>query len=182
MKNLSRRKLQLISRAVHSIDRCAELAHNTWMIRKQILKDAQAVESARLDLESLASFEISSEDPKHPIENALRENQKGWQAAADGEQTIRMAFDSPQTISRIALLFEENDASRTQEFSLSWRSSTDSNWREIVRQQFNFSPPGTTSEREVFNIPLNDVIGVELKIVPDIGGKGRASLKELVIS
>ena len=152
------------------------------MIRKQILKDAQVAESARLDLASLASFEISSEDPKHPIENALRENQKGWQAAEDGEQTIRMTFDSPQTISRIALLFEEKEASRTQEFTLSWRSSTDPSWREIVRQQYNFSPPGTTTEREVFNIPLDDVIGVELKIRPDIGGKGRASIKELIIS
>jgi hypothetical protein len=152
------------------------------MIRKQILKDAQVAKSPRLDLESLATFEISSEDTEHPIECALREDQKGWRASEDGEQTIRVTFDSPQTISRIALCFEENDASRTQEFALSWRSSSDSNWREIVRQQFNFNPPDTTTEREVFNISLNDVIGVELKIVPEIGGKGRASLKELVIS
>jgi hypothetical protein len=29
--------------------------------------------------------------------------------------------------------------------------------------------------------PLNDVITIELKIVPDINGKGRASLRELFI-
>jgi len=77
------------------------------MIRKHILKDAAGRKVPGLDLESLASFEISSEDAKHPIDNALREDQQSWRAAEDGEQTIRITFDSPQTISRIGLCFEE---------------------------------------------------------------------------
>jgi hypothetical protein len=85
------------------------------MIRKQILKDVR--KGPWLDLESLATFEISSEDPKHPIEYALREDQKSWRAAEDGEQTIRITFDSPQIISRIALWFEETNVARTQEFA-----------------------------------------------------------------
>ena len=65
--------------------------------------------------------------------------------------------------------------------SLSYgRSSKESNWREIVRQQFNFNLPNTTNEREEFNASLNDVISIELRIVPAISGKGRASLRELV--
>jgi hypothetical protein len=152
------------------------------MIRKQILKDVQVAKTPGLDLQSLASFEITSEDPEHPIEHALREDQLSWRAAEDGEQTIRITFDSPQMISRIALCFVEKSIARTQEFSLLWRSSQAPDWHELVRQQFNFSPPNTTTEREVFNIALNDVISVELKIVPNIGGKGRASLTELVIS
>jgi XRCC1 N terminal domain len=151
------------------------------MIRKHILKDAAGRKVPGLDLESLASFEISSEDAKHPIDNALREDQQSWRAAEDGEQTIRITFDSPQTISRIGLCFEENNVARTQEFVVSWRSLQESNLREIVRQQFNFSPPNTTIEHEEFNVSLNNVIGVELKIVPDIDGKGRASLRELFI-
>jgi XRCC1 N terminal domain len=151
------------------------------MIRKQILKDDFARKVPGFDLESVASFEISSEDAKHPIENALGEDQQSWRAAEDGEQTIRITFDSPQTISRIGLCFEESNVARTQEFVLLWRSLQEPNWREIVRQQFNFSPPNTTIEREEFNVSLNNVISIELKIVPEIGGKGRASLRELFI-
>jgi hypothetical protein len=101
-------------------------------------------------------------------------------AAEDGKQTIRITFDSPQIVSRIALRFEENNVACTQQFSLLWRSSREANWREIVRQQFNFSPLIQLPSEE-YNVSLNDVIGIELKIVPDINAKGRASLRELFI-
>ena len=74
------------------------------MIRKQILKDAPLRKGPWLDLESLATFEISSEDPEHPIEYALREDQKSWRAAEDGEQTIRITFDSPDHLSNCSLV------------------------------------------------------------------------------
>ena len=151
------------------------------MIRKQVLKNTPGRRGPWLDLESLATFEISSEDAEYPIEGALRDDEKSWRAAEDGKQTIRINFDSPQIVSRIALRFEENNIARTQQFILLWRSSRESNWREIVRQQFNFGPPHTTTEREEYNVSLNDVITIELKIVPDINGKGRASLRELFI-
>ena len=154
--------------------------HN--MIRKQILQEPAARRGQWLDLETLARFEISSEDPDHPIENALREGNQSWRAGEEGPQTIRMTFDAPQTVSRITVLFEENDRARTQEFALSWCSSGSSEWREIVRQQFNFSPPHTTKEREEFNIPLKDVAGIELRIIPNISGDGKASLTELLIA
>jgi len=151
------------------------------MIRKQVLKNTPVRRGPWLDLESLATFEISSEDAEYPIEGALRDDEKSWRAAEDGKQTIRINFDSPQIVSRIALRFEENNVARTQQFILLWRSFRESNWREIVRQQFNFGPPHTTTEREEYNVSLNDVITIELKIVPDINGKGRASLRELFI-
>lgn len=151
------------------------------MIRKQVLKNTPVRRGPWLDLESLATFEISSEDAEYSIEGALRDDEKSWRAAEDGKQTIRINFDSPQIVSRIALCFEENNVARTQQFILLWRSSRESNWREIVRQQFNFGPPHTTTEREEYNVSLNDVITIELKIVPDINGKGRASLRELFI-
>ena len=90
------------------------------MIRKQILQEPTAAQGKWLDLESLARFEISSEDPAHPIDNALKEGNQGWRAGEDGQQTIRITFDSPQAISRITVLFEENECARTQEFALSW--------------------------------------------------------------
>lgn len=151
------------------------------MLRKQILKDVAASRGPWLELEKLATFEISSEDPQHPIENVLQENRQSWRAAEDGEQTVRITFDSPQTISRIDLCFEENDVSRTQEFALFWRSSKEQEWSQIVRQQFNFSAPSSTKEREEYKVSLTNVIGIELRIVPNISGKGRASLTELLI-
>jgi len=49
---------------------------------------------------------------------------------------------------------------------------------EIVRQQWNFSPPGTTQELEDYSVDLLDVTVMELEIVPDkSGGEARASLE-----
>jgi hypothetical protein len=56
-------------------------------------------------------------------------------------------------------------------------------FREIVRQQWNFSPPETNRESEEFQVDLSDVAVLELIIVPDIsGGTARASLKSLRLS
>jgi len=52
--------------------------------------------------------------------------------------------------------------------------------REIVRQQWNFSPPNTTREIEEYNVQLSDVTVLELVTVPDISrGAAHASLTSL---
>jgi hypothetical protein len=49
-----------------------------------------------------------------------------------------------------------------------------------VRQQWNFSPPGTIQEPEDYGVDLLDVTVMELEIVPDqSGGEARASLESL---
>jgi hypothetical protein len=69
---------------------------------------------------------------------------------------------------------------RTQQFVLRWSSNGGRSYREIVRQQYNFSPPGTTREREDYAVDLDGVTTLELNIVPDIsGGPARASLAQL---
>src|SRR5215203_5154913 len=99
-----------------------------------------------MDLESISEVELTSEEAECSIESALKsEKGNGWRAAKSGKQTIRFLFDNLQRIKRIHLLFEENDRERTQEFLLSWYD-TNNIHREIVRQQFNFSPPNTTQE------------------------------------
>ena len=56
-----------------------------------------------------------------------------------------------------------------------WRSS-----REIVRQQWNFSPEGATQEIEDYDVGLTSVTALELRITPDInGGNAIAALREL---
>jgi hypothetical protein len=137
-----------------------------------------------LDLEHLAQVEISSECQEHPIESALIEgSESGWQAACSGEQTIRLIFDEPQVIKHLFLLFDEQEMSRTQEFVLLWRMDKDDFFREILRQQYNFSPPQTTREIESIAVDLKQVKALELRIIPDIsGGEALAKLTQLRIS
>ena len=108
---------------------------------------------------------------------------QGWRAANPGTQTIRLLFDQPQRLSRISLVFEETETARTQEFVLRWSPDGGRSFREIVRQQWNFSPPNTTREIEEYHVQLSDVTVLELVIVPDISrGSARASLKSLRLS
>ena len=136
---------------------------------------------AWLDLEKLAQVEITSESEAKPIESALISDRgSGWQAAQPGEQTIRLVFDEPQPLRRIHIEFSEVDRARTQEFVLSWLPDRAETFREIVRQQYNFSPPDTIQEIEDYTIELDGVKALELRIVPDIsGGDSLASLTQL---
>jgi hypothetical protein len=104
----------------------------------------------------------------------------GWRAQQPGEQTIRLLFDKPHRISRIQLLFQEDERERTQEFVLRWSPDGGASCREVVRQQFNFSPPGITRELEDYVVDLDGLMMLELSIIPDISGGGtRAALTQL---
>jgi hypothetical protein len=142
-----------------------------------------AFEPTWLDLERLARVEVSSEDPAHPVEEALRMGRPaGWRAGASGPQTLRLCFDEPQLLQCIRVHFEETQYERRQEFALRW-SADGTSFREIVRQQWNFSPSGSTSEAENYVVALAGVSVLELDIVPDTsGGDARASLAELRIA
>jgi len=134
-----------------------------------------------LELEQLVQVELTSEDAEHPIESALTmDTGYGWRAQQAGKQTIRLLFDKPHRISRIHLVFQEDRRERTQEFVLRWSPDGGVSWREIVRQQYNFSPPDSSHEREDYTVDLDGVTMLELSIVPDIsGGESRASLARL---
>jgi hypothetical protein len=108
------------------------------------------------------------------------EPNQGWRASQPGPQTIRLVFDEPQEVKHISLVFEEKEMTRTQEFVLRASSNPAGLFREIVRQQWNFSPPTSAREIEDYSVELSDVALLELTFVPDIsGGAVRASLKSL---
>lgn len=137
-------------------------------------------EQGWLDLEQLARVEVSSEEPTHQVEYALKPDAgPGWRAAEPGEQFLRLIFDHPVNIRKVSLKIEEREWSRTQEFVL--RCSKDGReYRDVLRQQFNFNPPGTTTETEDFSVELSGITALELDIKPDISGSGaRASLARL---
>jgi hypothetical protein len=134
-----------------------------------------------LNVEGLAEVEITSEDVAHPIESALLPGRaSGWRAAEPGKQTIRLLFADPQRLRRIWLNFVEPRTERTQEYVLRWSSDGGQSFREIVRQQWNFSPEGATSETEDHHVELPAVTVLELSIIPDTsGGNAFASLAQL---
>jgi len=154
-------------------------------MRKRFVTQNSATVQARgegwLDLEHAATVEVTSENKDFPIESSLSiESRQGWRADEPGAQTIRLVFDEPQELRGISLVFEEDEVVRTQEFVLRASSNPVGPFREIVRQQWNFSAPTSTREIEEYRVELSDVTVVELTIVPNIsGGTARASLKSL---
>ena len=157
-------------------------------MRKRLITPGQQAAAARdedwLDLDRLAVVEVTSEDKDYPVESALVAGEmRGWRAADSGTQTIRLIFDQPQKLTRISLVFEETETERTQEFVLRWSADGGRSFREIVRQQWNFSPPNATREAEEYRVELSGVSVLELIIVPNIRrGSARASLKSLRLS
>ncbi len=157
-------------------------------MRKRIInRDPQSVapvDQGWLDLQSLAQVELTSEDAANPVEAALVPGAGlGWRAAQAGEQTIRLLFDELQRVRRIQLVFHEDQQARTQEFVLRWSPDGGQSYRDIVRQQYNFSPLGVTREFENYAVDLAGVTALELRIVPDIsGGDARASVAQLRIA
>jgi hypothetical protein len=137
-----------------------------------------------LNLEDAAVVEVTSEDKDFPVESAFAsEDTRGWRAAAPGSQTIRLIFDRPQRLRCISLVFEEDKTARTQEFVLRCFSDGGSTFKEIVRQQWNFSPPESIREVEQYEVDLHNVEVLELAIKPEIGGGvAHASLKNLRLS
>ena len=147
----------------------------------QTLPGPRLSPQAWLNLDRTASVEVTSEEDGYPIEFALLGDEKlGWRAASAGTQTIRLIFDEPQELRRIWLVFEDAENTRTQEFVLRWSADIGHSFREIVRQQWNFSPPGAVRETEDYTVELLGVKTLELVIVPDINaGAARASLANL---
>jgi hypothetical protein len=143
---------------------------------------------AWLDLPRLASVEISSEDARYPVEQALGgtgaerlpgiySGTSGWRAELLGPQTLALRFDQPQTVRRVLLHFREAEQERSQEFTLH-ATMADGRTQEIVRQQWSFSPGGSTEEQEDYSVNLEQVTTLTLWIDPDRGrDRYRATLE-----
>jgi hypothetical protein len=146
-----------------------------------IPQDPPPIDQVWMPVDQIAAVGVSSEESGHPIESALLlDGKTSWRAANAGMQTIRLVFDEPQKLRRISLVFEDAENSRTQEFVLRWSSDINGHFREIIRQQWNFSPPDSVRETEDYRVELSEVKVLELKILPDkSGGEVRASLVSL---
>jgi hypothetical protein len=156
-------------------------------MRKRLISPIRSISAPReggwLDLDQAATVEVTSEAEGYPVEEVLVRDGRGWRADMPGAQTIRLLFDRPQTIHLIRLVFKEEMLIRTQEFALRWLPYGAGSWKDIVRQQWNFSPPNTTEECEEYKVDLSSAAALELSINPDISmGEARASLHRLQLA
>jgi hypothetical protein len=118
------------------------------------------------DLERIARVEISSEDDRFPIEHAMgKKETSGLRVSGTVTQLIRLQFDEPMNIKRLRLHFVDKAAERSQEFAVF--AGSGSELKEVVRQQWTFSPYGSTEEIEDYTVNLSGITTLEVRIDPD---------------
>ena len=143
-----------------------EVSVRKKLVTSEVVAKGPAEGGEWLDLEDIARVEITSEDERFPIEHALgKDGTMGWRASMTGPQIVRLLFDAPLAIRRIQLHFVDKVSERSQEFAVFAGEAGELG--EVVRQQWNFSPHGTTEEIEDYTVDLRDVTVLELRIDPD---------------
>ena len=147
------------------------------MLRKHLLADwpvEPVPEPGEKDIAALATVWVTSEAVDYPIDNVF-DNHRGpggsrWVAGTPGPQKLLLAFDVPQTLHLLHLEVEERAVSRTQELQVAISRDGGHTYQTLLHQEYTFSPPGTTFERETWAIPAEGVTHLQLVITPDKGG------------
>ena len=146
------------------------------VLRKQIIDVPPAEPDpayGEIPIATMATVCVTSEAVDHPIDHIfdVHRGRGGtrWIAQTPGEQMVVLAFDAPQVIRSVVLEIEESEASRTEQLSLQASFDGGQNYREVVRQEFTFSPPNTTFQREQWIVSLEQVTQLRLTIKPDKG-------------
>jgi hypothetical protein len=148
----------------------------TTRVRTHRLTDhlaAPGPQGREKDLAAIATVLVTSEAAGHPIEHVFDQHRgpggRRWMAAEPGAQIVRLAFDTPQALRQITVEVEEPEVSRTQELQLAISADGGRTYREVLRQDYTFSPPGTTFEHEAWRIAAEGVTHVQLVIKPEKG-------------
>jgi hypothetical protein len=134
-----------------------------------------------IDIAGCATIAYSSEDPAHPVED-LFDGRSGpgatrWMSARpDTLEQIVVEFDHPQTISRLVYEVEEAIRERTQEIRVEVSEDGGRTYRQILVQEYTFSPRGATYQREEQRFNLRQVTHLRLTIVPNKNGAGTATI------
>jgi hypothetical protein len=147
------------------------------MLRKHFLTDAPEGRGTALgekDIAALATVWVTSEAAAAPIDHAFDSHHgpggSRWVAAAPRTQRLILAFDVPQTLRTLRLEIEEREVHRTQDLQVAISRDGGHTYQELLRQEYTFSPPGTTFEREEWSVPAEGVTHLQLVITPDKGG------------
>jgi len=156
-------------------------------LRKRLL-EADAATSAgaadEIDIAGCATIAYSSENPADPVEHLL-DGRSGpgagrWMSARpDTTEHIVVEFDRPQAISRLVYEVEESMRERTQEVRVEVSEDGGRTYRQILVQEYTFSPGGATYQREDQRFNLHQISHLRLTIVPNKNGSGTATLTAL---
>jgi hypothetical protein len=159
----------------------------TARIRKRLMSEESSTPPERpgeIDIASQATLAYSSEDPDHPLEHLIDghcgRGATRWASARPNEtEHIVLEFDYPQHISRLVYEVEESRQERTQEVRVEVSSDNGRTYRQVLAQDYTFSPQGATFQQEDLRLDLPAITHLRLTIVPNKGGDGVATLTSL---
>jgi hypothetical protein len=158
---------------------------DTSRIRKRLMNEQTSPDRpGEIDIASHATLAYSSEDPNHPLEHVIdRHFGRGatrWASTRqDATEHIVLEFDHSQPISRLVYEVEECWQERTQEVRLEVSTDHGRTYRQVLVQEYTFSPQGSTFQHEDLRLDLREITHLSLTIVPNKGGSGVASLTSL---
>jgi len=147
-------------------------------------KKAGAAAANEIDIAAGAALAYSSEDPSHPVEHIF-DGLAGpggtrWLAARpNATERIVVEFDQPQRISQLWYEVEETERERTQEVRVEISEDQGRTYRQILVQEYNFSPRAATFQREEQRLNVERATHLRLTIVPNKNGSGTATLTSL---
>jgi hypothetical protein len=156
-------------------------------LRKRRLEDDAATSASasdEIDIPGCATIAYSSENPAHPVEHML-DGRSGpgatrWiSARPDTVERVVVEFDHPQAISRLVYEVEEAMRERTQEVRVEVSEDGGRTYRQILVQEYTFSPGGATYQREEQRLNPLQASHLRLTIVPHKNGSGTATLTTL---
>jgi hypothetical protein len=138
-----------------------------------------------VDVATLASVEVSSEEELYPVDH-LFDGRNGpggscWMAAAAGAQVIVLRFHRPLArLDTVVVESEERSDTRTQKIELSGWSELTQRPFEHEARELKYSPYGTSFHRATWELLESDVPHLRLRVVPD-GSRDRVSLTAIVL-
>ena len=150
-------------------------------LRKKIISSeagtATSAPANTIDIIRNAEVIATSESANFPLDNIVDGStgpgSSQWVAGAAGPQTLVFKFDAPQNIAGIVYEIEEREVARTQEICFEVSTDSGAHFREILRHEYNFSPDGSTFQREELKLGLAHVTDLKMTIKPDKGNLDR---------
>ena len=117
------------------------------MLRKHIVKVSPShpiPQPGEMDIAATATVQVTSEDPAHPIDNVF-DHRRGpggsrWVAEEPGEQTLILAFDTPQSITRLLWKLRNQTSVARKNSACLYRTMAD-------RPTVSYAVKNTTSAR-----------------------------------
>ncbi|QKE39502.1 hypothetical protein [Ferrovum myxofaciens] len=146
-------------------------------LRKKIIssatKAAIPVPVSTIDIIRSAEVIVTSESENFPLENIVDGStgpgSSQWVAGTIGQQILIFKFDMLQNITRIIYEIEEQEVARTQEICFEVSTDSGAHFMAILRHEYNFSPDGSTFQREELKLDLPQTTDLRMIIKPDKG-------------